>query len=632
MGVSQSILKKAPRFFGSPQSILTELFQNSFRAGAKTVTITWNKETRVLQFKDDGCGCKPEDLIVVGESGWGEGSLDVDPAGIGVFSILRPEYCEQVTYRSRDWGMVLSAENLERGQVDVYHFDEQAEGMTIEIVLTRKADFVSQGAVTLARGRYPMDVYWVETPKQREAIKPYELLNRSLWFTLKIKEVGTLEIGKHYGVFDAQYVVWQHAVMKSETFEKALRKAAQAHSKLADGVFRHINLVLTVDPISGIRPKLPDRNDLIGDVHLDTACHKILKAVMKYMLKPLRPDLWPDRVGNYDFQPKGVNDERLKSPQQAIFMEVPKDAMIKKLLQDAWGVPQLIMEYYGYKAIVWDHMQSYNVGTVQDDGYQIEIEWDQVMNFVRNVPVMVVDSELVAESLCNQGIYAHVDAKSTTEVVYKNLVTIPHHMIAFAKEITVNGIPVNWLLYDSEPRMSCSGDWDEDPIFVTTLSPLDFYKAIDHKNPDDDLYVSLVVWLLKNYGDIYQYASFEDDGEYVVKTGHIADELLQNALKIGAPRLVRKDEVRNALGELADMLSAARSKLQEAKEYMQRIQDSDEKNPLGDELLSLVWEFNESTATVFDAVDELNDITCEVVQCLSQEVDTAFLNLPAEQK
>ncbi len=631
MGVSQSILKKAPRFFGSPQSILTELFQNSFRAGAKTVTVTWNKEIRVLQFKDDGCGCKPEDLIVVGESGWGEGSLAVDPAGIGVFSILRPEYCEQVTYRSRDWGMVLSAENLERGQVDVYHFDEQAEGMTIEIVLTRKADFVSQGAVTLARGRYPMDVYWVETPKQPEAIKPYELLNRGLWSTLKIKEVGTLEIGKHYGVFNAQYVVWQHAVMKSETFEKALRKAAQAHSKLADGIFRNVNLVLTVDPISGIRPKLPDRNDLIGDVHLDAACHKIVKAVMKYMLKPLRPDLWPDRVGNYDFQPKGLNDERLKSPQQAIFMEVPKDAMIKKLLQDAWGVPQLIMEDYGYRAIVWDHMQSYNVCTVQDDGYQIEIQWDQVMNFIRNVPVMVVDNELVAESLCNQGIYAYVDAKSTTEVVYKDLVITPNHMVAFAKEITVNGTPVSWLLYDSEARMGCSRPKEEDPIFVTTLSPLEFYKSIDRKYPDNDLYVSLVVWMLKNYCDIYEYATFEDNGDYVVETGDIADELLQNALTIGAPELVRKDEVRNALSELAELLGAARSKLRDAKEYMHRIADSDEKNPLGN-LLHLVWDFSESTTMVFDAVDELNNSTCEAVQRLSQEVDAAFLTPPTEGK
>ena len=632
MGVSQSILKKAPRFFGSPQSILTELFQNSFRAGAKTVTITWNKETRVLQFKDDGCGCKPEDLIVVGESGWGEGSPAVDPAGIGVFSILRPEYCEQVTYRSRDWGMVLSAENLERGQVDVYHFDEQAEGMTIEIVLTLKADFVNQGAVALARGRYPMEVYWVQMPKTPEIVKPYELLNRGHWSTIKVKGVGTLEIGKHYGVFDTQYVVWQHAVMKSETFEKALRKAAQAHSKLADGMFRHINFVLTVDPVSGIRPKLPDRNDLIGDVHLDTTCQKIVKAVMKHMLKPLRPDLWPNRVGNYDFEPKGVNDEHLKSPQQAILMEVPKDAMIKKLLPDAWGVSQLVMEHYGYRCIVWDHVENYSVSTVQDDGYQIEIEWDQVMHFVRNVPMMAVDDELVAESLCYQGIYAYVDAKSTTEVVYKDMVFTPNHLVAFAKEITVNGTPVSWMLYDSEPRMNCSGAWDEDPMFVTTLSPLDFYKAVDRKNPDNDLYVSLIVWMLKSYGDIYEYATFEQGGDYVVETGDIADDLLQNALKIGAPKLVRKDEIRNTLSELSDMLSAARSKLQDAKEYMQRVQNSDDKDPVGDELLNLAWYFSESTTMVFDAVDELENGVTEAVTRLTKEVDTAFTNPPTEQK
>jgi len=266
---------------------------------------------------------------------------------------------------------------------------------------------------------------------------------------------------------------------------------------LADGIFRNVNLVLTVDPISGIRPKLPDRNDLIGDVHLDTACQKIVKAVMKHLLKPLRPDLWSNRVGNYDYgEPKGVNDEHLKSSRQAILMEVPKNAMITKLLPDAWGVSQLIMEHYGYRCIVWDHVENYSVSTIQDDGYQIEIEWDQVMNFVRNVPVIVVDSDLVAESLCNQGIYAYVDAQSNTKIMYKDLEVTPNHMVAFAKEITVNGTPVSWILYDSEPRMSCSGAWDEEPIFVTTLSPLGFYKAIDRKDADADPYVSMIVWML----------------------------------------------------------------------------------------------------------------------------------------
>lgn len=50
--------------------------------------------------------------------------------------------------------MVLSADNLERGQVDVYHFDEQSEGMTIEMVLTLKADFVNQGKLEIRRMAY----------------------------------------------------------------------------------------------------------------------------------------------------------------------------------------------------------------------------------------------------------------------------------------------------------------------------------------------------------------------------------------------------------------------------------------------------------------------------------------------
>jgi L-lysine 2,3-aminomutase len=138
--------------------------------------------------------------------------------------------------------------------------------------------------------------------------------------------------------------------------------------------------------------------------------------------------------------------------------------------------------------------------------------------------------------------------------------------------------------------------------------------------------------MLKSYGDIYEYATFEEGGDYVVETGDIADDLLQNALKIGAPELVRKDEIRNALGELSDMLSAARSKLQDAKEYMQRVQNSDDKDPVGDELLNLAWYFSESTTMVFDAVDELENGVTEAVTRLTKEVDTAFTNPPTEQK
>lgn len=630
MGVSQSILKKAPRFFGSPTSILTELFQNSFRAGAMKVDITWNKETRVFQFKDNGCGCKPEDLLVVGESGWGEDSPAVDPAGIGAFSILRPEYCEQVTYRSKDWGMVLSADNLERGQVDVYHFDEQSEGMTIEIVLTLKADFVNQTSIAKARGRYPMEVSWTETPKESVVVQPYEILTRAHWGTINVKGVGTVEIGRHSTVYHTQHVVWQHAVMESKTVETALTKAAALHSKLAAGVFNHMDLVFTVDPICGVRPKLPDRNELIGDAHLDAACQKIVKAVMKHMLKPLRPDLWPSRLGNFEFEPKGVNDEHLLSPKQALLMKVPKKALVMHILHE-WMIPHLFLQHFGYKMIDWDMIDQYNATTVQDDGYRLEIEWDKAIHYVRNTPTMAVDSESVAQSLCSQGVYAYIDAKATTDIVYTDLVCKEGSLVAFAKAITVNGTPVKWLLYDSEAQEICDIS-NNDPIFVTTLNPIEFYKSVSRKCPDTDLYVCLVIWVMYQFSDIYEYAEFEEDGEYTLKTWEIADELLQNALKVGAPALVRKDQIRNALGDLANWLRDARSKLHEAKEYMERIEQLDDKNPMGDDLLDLVWDFSGSTKMVFDAVEELGEGVSEAVKRLTQEVDTAFTNPPPEQR
>src|SRR5258707_12014604 len=119
MGVSDAILTKAPRFFGSSKSILTELFQNSYRAAAENIRITWNPETRVLEFKDDGRGCNPEDLVVVGDSGWDENSPAIDPAGIGVFSILRPEYCERVTYRSKEREMTSWPQELQAARAQV---------------------------------------------------------------------------------------------------------------------------------------------------------------------------------------------------------------------------------------------------------------------------------------------------------------------------------------------------------------------------------------------------------------------------------------------------------------------------------------------------------------------------------
>jgi len=571
MGVSDSILTKAPRFFGSSKSILTELFQNSYRAGAENIRITWNPETRVLEFKDDGRGCNPEDLVVVGDSGWDETSPAIDPAGIGVFSILRPEYCERVTYRSKDWEMTIAPENLETAQAEVTYLDEHIAGMTITITLTSKADFAKEHFVQQARGRYPMNVTWHELPKEVTTVKAEHILDVAQWITLDIEGVGKLEIGKRNSFSSTQhFAIWQHAVINSGALRDALLSASQKHSPLANRIFQYINCVLDVDPNSGIRPKLPDRDDLIEDTHLDTASERIVADVMDHLLKPLRPELWPDRVNGYSY-PRLQSE--LKSVSDILFTEVPEDATIRKVVHAGWGLQTQVLTHFGYKEISWDEITSYSYSTVQDDGMTIEIEWDCLRHYVRNTPVMVVGNDVLAQSLCSQGVYAEVHAKEKkdnpdkvriTSKVYK-----PDSLVAFAKKITVNGTPIKWLLND---------DYDyqkKGPLFITSLSPAEFYRSVKAEDADSNLWVSLVVWQLYREGEAYEYAEL-GEAEYDLRTSEIAEDLCQDALAVGAPELLRTAQTKGAYENALRNLHQAARLMNEAENIFGRIEQPDE--------------------------------------------------------
>ena len=624
MGVSQTMLTKAPRFFGSPKSILTELFQNAFRAGAKNITVTWNSETRILEFRDDGCGCQPEDLVVVGESSWNDKSPAIDPAGVGVFSILRPEYCEQVTYRSADWGMTLSPENLETAQVSVCYFHERMEGMTVEIVLTPKADFANEYSVLQARGRYPMNVFWAALPKEPVPVFPETILDSVHWVNLYIEGVGTIELGKRYRTSSSsQFAVWQHAVMDSTALRDAMYKAAQLHSNLARSVFQYINYVLVIDPTSGIRPKLPDRDDLISDVHLDAACRKIVEVVIGHILKPLQPNLWPDRVrDNRSIEAQMRVVSEIKTIGEALFQDVPEDALVRKLVEIAWGLPALILEHFGYKSVHWDEVANYSKATIQDDGWSLEMEWEGVTHYVRDTTVLDVESECLAQSICSQGVYAEVKHDRKTEVCYTDFLYKPGHLVAFAKEITVNGTSVQWLLYDKAPRSIDDRD-DDRLVIVTTLSPLEFYKSIKVNDPDSDLWVSLVVWMLYTQGDVYEYAKLED-AEYEIKTSEIADDLRQNALRVAAPELVKKAQVKTACGEVSDILREALYMVNNAQHILERISKPDEDFSLTDEISELVEKFSESIRDGADEMEELREGIDVAVETLSKEIDGKF--------
>jgi len=345
--------------------------------------------------------------------------------------------------------------------------------------------------------------------------------------------------------------------------------ASNKHSPLANRIFRYINCVLDVDHNSGIRPKLPDRDDVIEDAHLDAAAEKIVAEVMDHLLKPLHPELWPDRVNGYN-SPRIQTD--LEPVSKVLFMEVPEDAVIRKVVNAGWGIQTEILTHFGYKEISWDELTSYSYSTIQDDGMTIEIEWDCLRHYVRNTPVIVVGNEVLAQSLCSQGVYAEVKAHERKDkrdrVRITGKVYQPDSLVAFAKKITINGTPVQWLLNDGYDYRK------KGPLFITSLSPAELYRGVKAVDADSNLWVSLVVWQLYREGETYEYAEL-GEAEFDLRTSDIADDLCQDALAVGAPELLGMAQTKGAYENALRNLHQAERFMNEAENLLGRIEQPD---------------------------------------------------------
>ena len=90
--LSPDALAKASRFFTSSlDDIFAELLQNSRRAGATTITATYDPATRIFAIADNGRGLDdPATLLSFGHSGWDAGTASLeDSAGMGFFSLAK---------------------------------------------------------------------------------------------------------------------------------------------------------------------------------------------------------------------------------------------------------------------------------------------------------------------------------------------------------------------------------------------------------------------------------------------------------------------------------------------------------------------------------------------------------------
>lgn len=135
--VSQSLLGRADRLFkGGISTVLTELVQNSRRAGATEINVTATQVAEYVRiiFADDGGGCvDPLSLITLAESGWEAGvEASEDPGGCGFYSLLGLGTDTPVAVASRDWRMTLTR-SIMLGKDEVIPVEgQEIRGMVID--------------------------------------------------------------------------------------------------------------------------------------------------------------------------------------------------------------------------------------------------------------------------------------------------------------------------------------------------------------------------------------------------------------------------------------------------------------------------------------------------------------------
>ena len=278
------LLREIPRFFGGFPAALQELLQNSLRAGATEVD--FHLVGPILMINDNGHGLDdPQVLLTAAESRWGAGV--VEPAGLGALSLLNPDFAHHVTYRSQTWRFRLTPEQFAQGLTVPVESGEPFSGF--QVVLALKTPPQLRELLLARRGYAPITVRL-----NGEVIPPLEPRGTPL-----PTPAGTLYLRRRMGGAN-DTVIWEHFALPAQLLAQRIR---QAGFPLATALLKFVEFTLIIDPASGLRPKLPDRNALLDDEALARAVHDIAGVLEQHVEAALTtciPQLGADRLTEAD--------------------------------------------------------------------------------------------------------------------------------------------------------------------------------------------------------------------------------------------------------------------------------------------------------------------------------------------
>jgi len=525
----ERLLPEVPRFFPSFESVIGEILQNAHRSGATEVRVVHESVDNSLLIRDNGTGLDvPERLLTVGDAGW-DPSRVIDPAGMGAFATLRPEYVRKVVYESSgrwNWRLTVTPEVLTGGAATLTELPSDARcALSVRLHLADSlAGLDLAPLLRRCRGYYPFKLVFRDATGKEQCIDPDHEWQPELVLDLP---VGRFEWNSRQWYHHRRHeTVWEYRRISSEAVERALRSAAdrQTHPALAhalvDAQFRWF-----IDPACGVRPKLPDRHDILEDLALAQAARLIVDALVGRVLAVGREAtaIWPDR---FELRDMG---QSLQIPAQLLW------------LRHADRIARHLFPALGWKRV--EHLVPAETRWyAMDEGDGDHLDRDEYLSVSYDRHARTVASEALNISLNLQGVPASVDERASDPfIAVEGFRGDPQRSpyVALAERIRAwNGGHLPWLLI---PDMPDQIPWippeqvdaykGQPVIFAGT--PQEFLEALHN----DDTFVNMIAleaikedfpdaWCGRDAGDVY----FDEDRARATITLQVSEAFMPDLL------------------------------------------------------------------------------------------------------
>lgn len=528
------LLAEFPAFFQSFDEMLTELVQNAYRSGSTSIQIALNYDTRELTVEDDGPGvADPAQLLTAGQSSWSEAV--VDPAGLGFFALLGLVQEVAITSRTADqaWQATVTDTCFDgsaihpvvipsNGHTGLRLHAQLKESVKLPVALHYPED---SRTFTMPSFRqfYPVTV--TLTTVREGATATRVLPAPSLDGPALDTPVGRVVRSLHTDSRPAVHWIWEHRQLTHTNSIGDLIEAISAHP---DGAFvvaglRTTDLWVIIDTATQhIRPKLPDRREVIKDAGYHATIDALARALVEAaQVDSIRTQLatldLPDVIPNFN----AVSDRLAALDWPAFFR---------------WQ-PEALLTLAGYHACSYTNYREVDIYYVDDEG------WDcsSAQHTVWARQALPVARQALADALCQEGLWAYVSPHPdpiTVRFVHYQGLDDPPFVFGFADAIVVEraGQPIGTLtrwLHDGEDLMwdSCMEGLvfdghapDHTPVAVWTRPPRSIITAWHHRDLADEMSAVKLAIYHEDSSAFWDY--LVDNGSDEIDDGKIAETVI----------------------------------------------------------------------------------------------------------